>query len=549
MLTLSVESAGDPPRTLRIEKLPCVIGRSSPADIILTGWRVAREHARIEIDAAGLRIVDQGSLSGTQVNGERIVTFGPLTESDEIVIGGHQLRVLAQPGMERSLNASRDGAVELGLANSPGKGQSDQPALGSGAERYVWRRLFHRRLLSQIDLQRQDIRMLSGVQLREQVGRTLEEVIHSEPALPSSIDRATLAREVLDEAVGLGPLEALLTDDTVSEIMVNGVAPIHVERAGKIEQTELAFSSDDAIRSVIDRIIAPLGRHVDEGSPMVDARLVDGSRLNAVLPPLSLSGPAVTIRRFNRRLYVASDLVKLGTLSAQMLEFLKLCVASRRSIVVSGGTGAGKTTLLNLLSGFIGQDERVITIEDAAELRLQHRNLVSLEARPPNSEGRGLVSVRDLVRNALRMRPDRIVVGECRGGEALDMLQAMNTGHDGSLTTIHANSPRDALARIEVMTLMSGVDIPLQAIREQIASAVHIVVQQARCPDGSRRVTDISEVTGIESGRILMQPLFRFQAAEGRPAQHHATGHLPQFFEKGMHSRSAELLELFGSAA
>ena len=549
MLTLSVESAGDPPRTLRIEKLPCVIGRSSPADIILTGWRVAREHARIEIDAAGLRIVDQGSLSGTQVNGERIVTFGPLTESDEIVIGGHQLRVLAQPGMEGSLNASRCAAVELGLANSPGKGQSDQPALGSGAERYVWRRLFHRRLLSQIDLQRQDIRMLSGVQLREQVGRTLEEVIHSEPALPSSIDRATLAREVLDEAVGLGPLEALLTDDTVSEIMVNGVAPIHVERAGKIEQTELAFSSDDAIRSVIDRIIAPLGRHVDEGSPMVDARLADGSRLNAVLPPLSLSGPAVTIRRFNRRLYVASDLVKLGTLSAQMLEFLKLCVASRRSIVVSGGTGAGKTTLLNLLSGFIGQDERVITIEDAAELRLQHRNLVSLEARPPNSEGRGLVSVRDLVRNALRMRPDRIVVGECRGGEALDMLQAMNTGHDGSLTTIHANSPRDALARIEVMTLMSGVDIPLQAIREQIASAVHIVVQQARCPDGSRRVTDISEVTGIESGRILMQPLFRFQAAEGRPAQHHATGHLPQFFEKGMHSRSAELLELFGSAA
>ena len=549
MLTLSVESAGDPPRTLRIEKLPCVIGRSSPADIILTGWRVAREHARIEIDAAGLRIVDQGSLSGTQVNGERIVTFGPLTESDEIVIGGHQLRVLAQPGMERSLNASRCAAVELGLANSPGMGQSDQPELGSDAERYVWRRLFHRRLLSQIDLQRQDVRMLSGVQLREQVGRTLEEVIHSEPALPSSIDRATLAREVLDEAVGLGPLEALLTDDTVSEIMVNGVAPIHVERAGKIEQTELAFSSDDAIRSVIDRIIAPLGRHVDEGSPMVDARLADGSRLNAVLPPLSLSGPAVTIRRFNRRLYVASDLVKLGTLSAQMLEFLKLCVASRRSIVVSGGTGAGKTTLLNLLSGFIGQDERVITIEDAAELRLQHRNLVSLEARPPNSEGRGLVSVRDLVRNALRMRPDRIVVGECRGGEALDMLQAMNTGHDGSLTTIHANSPRDALARIEVMTLMSGVDIPLQAIREQIASAVHIVVQQARCPDGSRRVTDISEVTGIESGRILMQPLFRFQAAEGRPAQHHATGHLPQFFEKGMHSRSAELLELFGSAA
>jgi pilus assembly protein CpaF len=246
---------------------------------------------------------------------------------------------------------------------------------------------------------------------------------------------------------------------------------------------------------------------------------------------------------------MASDLVELGTLSAQMLAFLKLCVTSRRSIVVSGGTGAGKTTLLNLLSGFIGQDERVITIEDAAELRLDHRNLVSLEARPSNSEGRGLVSVRDLVKNALRMRPDRIVVGECRGGEALDMLQAMNTGHDGSLTTVHANSPRDALSRIEVMTLMSGVDIPLQAIREQIASAVHIVVQQARCPDGRRRVTDISEVTGIESGRILMQSLFRLQSTEGRVPRHLASGHIPQFLEGIPNARSAGLLDLFGSAA
>jgi len=378
---------------------------------------------------------------------------------------------------------------------------------------------------------------------------TFEDVIHTEAALPPDIDRTTLIREVLDEAVGLGPLEGLLADDTVSEIMVNGTAPIHVERSGKIEQTELAFSSDDAIRSVIDRIIAPLGRHVDEGSPMVDARLADGSRLNAVLPPLSLSGPAVTIRRFNRRLYLAEDLVELGTLSAQMLAFLKLCVTSRRSIVVSGGTGAGKTTLLNLLSGFIGQEERVITIEDAAELRLDHRNLVSLEARPSNSEGRGLVSVRDLVRNALRMRPDRIVVGECRGGEALDMLQAMNTGHDGSLTTVHANSPRDALSRIEVMTLMSGVDIPLQAIREQIASAVHIVVQQARCPDGSRRVTDISEVNGIESGRILMQSLFRLQSIEGQAPQHLASGHIPQFLDGTPTARSASVLDLFGAGA
>ena len=549
MLTLSIESAGESPRTLHIEKLPCVIGRALPADIVLGGWRVARDHARIEIDAAGLHIVDQGSLAGTQVNGERIARFGPLTESDEIVIGGHQLRVLALPGLARAANVGRTASNEHALAHHLAQSEPVKASAGAGSDRYVWRRLFHRRLLSQIDLQRQDIRMLSGAQLREQVGRTLEDVIHSEAALPPDIDRSTLIREVLDEAVGLGPLEGLLADDTVSEIMVNGTAPIHVERSGKIEQTELAFSSDDAIRSVIDRIIAPLGRHVDEGSPMVDARLADGSRLNAVLPPLSLSGPAVTIRRFNRRLYLAEDLVELGTLSAQMLAFLKLCVTSRRSIVVSGGTGAGKTTLLNLLSGFIGQEERVITIEDAAELRLDHRNLVSLEARPSNSEGRGLVSVRDLVRNALRMRPDRIVVGECRGGEALDMLQAMNTGHDGSLTTVHANSPRDALSRIEVMTLMSGVDIPLQAIREQIASAIHIVVQQVRCPDGSRRVTDISEVTGIESGRILMQSLFRLQSIEGQAPQHLASGHIPQFLDGTPTARSASVLDLFGARA
>jgi pilus assembly protein CpaF len=340
MLTLSIESAGDSPRTLHIEKLPCVIGRSVPADIVLGGWRVARSHARIEIDAAGLRIVDQGSLAGTQVNGERIVTFGPLTESDEIVIGGHQLRVLALPGLARATNVSRAASDEHGLVHPRAQSELVTASASTGSDRYVWRRLFHRRLLSQIDLQRQDIRMLSGAQLREQVGRTLEDVIHSEAALPPDIDRTTLIREVLDEAVGLGPLEGLLADDTVSEIMVNGTAPIHVERSGKIEQTVLAFSSDDAIRSVIDRIIAPLGRHVDEGSPMVDARLADGSRLNAVLPPLSLSGPAVTIRRFNRRLYLASDLVELGTLSAQMLAFLKLCVTSRRSIVVSGGTGS-----------------------------------------------------------------------------------------------------------------------------------------------------------------------------------------------------------------
>ena len=549
MLTITIDSAGDSPRTLHVHKLPCSIGRAASADITLSGWRVAREHARLESDSAGIRIVDHGSLAGTHVNGERIVAFGPLSESDEIVIAGHRLRVLTLADT-RSMTAAAMSYPTERVAGQPSVNSETLPMLpASGPDRSVWRRLIHRRLLSQLDLQRQEIRTLSGTQLREQVGRTLEEVIASETELPVDLDRAILVREVLDEAVGLGPLETLLADDSVSEIMVNGIAPIHVERAGKLEQTTLAFSSDDAIRSVIERIISPLGRHVDEGSPMVDARLADGSRLNAVLPPLSLSGPAVTIRRFNRKLYQPSDLVALGTLSMPMLEFLRLCVTSRRSVVVSGGTGAGKTTLLNLLSSFIGQDERVITIEDAAELRLSHRNLVSLEARPSNAEGRGLVTVRDLVRNALRMRPDRIVVGECRGGEALDMLQAMNTGHDGSLTTVHANSPRDALSRIEVMTLMSGVDIPLQAVREQIASAIQIVVQQARMPDGRRRITEIAELNGVESGRILMQSLFRFQQSSGGEYRHVATGHLPTFLEGMGPDRTAQLLELFEGTA
>ncbi len=549
MLTIAIDSAGAAPRTIHIEQLPCSIGRSASADIMLSGWRVARDHAHLEIDAAGVRIIDHGSLAGTQVNGERVVAFGPLTDSDEIVIAGHRLRVIALPDTQVAAVNTMPSYPVPERDQSSRDSTTDVAKTNSTSDRSVWRRLLHRRLLSQIDLQHQDIRTLSGPQLRAQVGLALEAVISSEASLPASIDRTALTCEVLDEAVGLGPLESLLADDTISEIMINGTAPIHLERSGKIERTELMFSSDDAIRSVIERIIAPLGRHVDEGSPMVDARLPDGSRLNAVLPPLSLSGPAVTIRRFNRKLYRPDDLVALGAMSAAMLEFLRVCVESRRSIVVSGGTGAGKTTLLNLLSGFIGSDERVITIEDAAELRLGHHNLVSLEARPANSEGRGLVTVRDLVRNALRMRPDRIVVGECRGGEALDMLQAMNTGHDGSLTTVHANSPRDALSRIEVMTLMSGVDIPLQAIRDQIASAVQIVVQQARMPDGHRRVVEIAEVAGIEGGRILMQTLFRFQAAGDRGGRHVATGHLPHFLEGLGQQRSAHLLDLFEVAA
>jgi pilus assembly protein CpaF len=315
---------------------------------------------------------------------------------------------------------------------------------------------------------------------------------------------------VLDEAVGLGPLEELLQDSSVTEIMVNQHDKIFIERKGRLERHALTFTSARAVLGVIERIVAPLGRRIDESSPMVDARLKDGSRVNAIIPPLALKGPALTIRKFAKHKMTAQDLVELGSMSGEMATFLEVCVAARRNIVVSGGTGSGKTTLLNILSNFIPADERIITVEDAAELQLHHDHWISLESRPANGEGKGAIPIRDLVRNTLRMRPDRIVVGECRGGEALDMLQAMNTGHDGSLTTLHANSPRDALARLETMVLMAGMDLPLSAIRDQVASAIQLIVQQTRFACGTRMVTSVTEVTGIESGKLQLQELFRF---------------------------------------
>jgi pilus assembly protein CpaF len=350
---------------------------------------------------------------------------------------------------------------------------------------------------------------------------------------------------VLDEAVGLGPLEALLADESVTEVMVNRHDQIFVERGGRLLPHATQFTSDRAVMGVIERIVAPLGRRIDESSPMVDARLKDGSRVNAIIPPLAIKGPTLTIRKFSTRALTALDLAGYGSISSAMVSFLELCVQHRKNIIVSGGTGSGKTTFLNVLSNFIPDGERIVTIEDAAELRLNHSHLVSLEARPSNVEGRGAVSIRDLVKNSLRMRPDRIVVGECRSGEALDMLQAMNTGHEGSLTTLHANTPRDALARLETLVLMAGMDLPLPAIREQIASAVDIIVQQTRFACGSRKVTSITEVTGIENGRIQLQELFRFESAgygpDGRVLGRHAgCDACPTFYEE-LRARGAEL--------
>jgi pilus assembly protein CpaF len=348
-------------------------------------------------------------------------------------------------------------------------------------------------------------------ELRAIIEEKFDAVLAEDHIVLSRLERQRLFEQIVAEILGYGPLEPLLRDDTITEIMVNGPKKVYIERNGKIERTNVVFEDDEHLMRIIERIVAPLGRRVDESMPYVDARLPDGSRVNIVIPPISLIGPVVTIRKFYRTPLTVEDLIRLGSATPEVMEFLKACVQAKINIVVSGGTGSGKTTLLNILSGFIPEGERIITIENAAELQLRQEHVVTLETRPPNIEGKGEITMRDLVINALRMRPDRIIVGECRGGEAFDMLQAMNTGHEGSMTTIHANSPRDALARLENMVLMAGTDLPHRAIREQIAMAIDLIVQTARMRDGSRKIVSVTEVQGLEGEVITTTELFKFE--------------------------------------
>jgi pilus assembly protein CpaF len=367
---------------------------------------------------------------------------------------------------------------------------------------------------------------LPEVELAAQVRQTLQETIDAENTPLSHADRTRIAQEVSDEILGHGPLEPLLRDPDITEIMVNGADYIYVERNGKIYPVEARFSNEAHLRRVIDKIVGRVGRRIDESSPLVDARLPDGSRVNAVVAPIALDGAMLTIRKFSADPFTDADLIAFGTMSPAVRDFLRACVLGRRNIVISGGTGSGKTTTLNVISSYLPEEERIITIEDAAELQLHQEHVLRLESRPPNIEGRGSVAIRDLVRNALRMRPDRIVVGEVRDGAALDMLQAMNTGHDGSITTVHANSPRDSLSRLETMVLMAGVDLPVRAIREQVAGAVDLIVQQARLKDGSRRLVAISEVVGMEGDVVTLQDLFTFDWHAGRDETGRFRGHL-----------------------
>lgn len=553
-----------------INKVEAIIGKSADADIVLKGWNISKVHAKLIVNDEDVFIEDSASMFGTYVNNQRIVRHGPITHTDVIRVGGYVLSIITvknadrdgyggtfgsgksvpQSSPERAMvpelparemasapiapkhapspaplpaSAPRPSVTQAPVQLEPVTDKSIGDKTGNRMPERVrqrseedllfikWLSIVHAAVLNEMDKRRIDVNRMNDADLRSNVRLIIREVIRSSPDLPKSIDINDLSMQVLDEAVGLGPLEPLLADDEVSEIMINKFDEIWVEKRGQLTLSHASFTSDSAVLGAIERIVTPLGRRIDESSPMVDARLKDGSRVNAIIPPLAIRGPSVTIRKFSKRQIGASDFVSFGSLTEDMVELIKKIVQLRLNVIVSGGTGTGKTTFLNMVGNFVADDERIVTIEDAAELKLTQPNLISLESRPPNLEGKGVITIRDLVRNSLRMRPDRIIVGECRGGEALDMLQAMNTGHDGSMTTLHSNSPRDAMARLEVLVLMAGMNLPVRAIREQIASAVNVVVQLTRFSCGARKVTSISEIVGMEGDVIQMQEVYRFR--------------------------------------
>ena len=539
MIDLTVRQPGAPDAGAALNNGTYLIGAGEECHIRLPRPDISRRHAQLIISDRTMTIMDMGSSNGTLLaDGTVLYPNRPyqLDANVNVVKIGRVELVLARREEKRNSAVTDDFAV-VSKGEIPLLELSGIPVQFRKIVQEI-KRQAHRELLARLNLKKMAVSGVSDEDLRKQAVVMVKEILGQLTIkLPPELSLEVIERELVSEAIGLGPLEVMIARDDISEIMVNGPDQIFVEQKGVLYKTDTSFADDNQVISAIERIVAPLGRRIDESSPMVDARLPDGSRVNAIIPPLSLVGPSITIRKFSKTPLEAKDLVKFGSISPEMVKFLAVCVAVRKNIIISGGTGSGKTTLLNVLSSFLPNRERIVTIEDAAELQLRQEHLVRLESRPPNIEGKGAITIRDLVRNSLRMRPDRIVIGECRGGEALDMLQAMNTGHDGSLTTIHANTPRDALARLETLVLMAGFDLPLRAIREQIASAIHIIVQITRERDGSRKVLNISEITKMEGDIITMQDLFTFRQTGWNEDNKivgvfEPTGSIPTFMEE-----------------
>ena len=571
MFHLDIVNPGQPSRRFDLPDGEYFIGRGDSCQIRLRHPEISERHAVLILHHPMAFIKDAGSSNGVTINS--ISIEGKVSVRADSVIG-------IGPCLLRVSSADADQLVETPVVPHPPPPevkkpfvppppvpleqrpeppvqvppQEAQPAVTPPQIRDPMMLLMrevktqiHSQLIQRMDLKRMTASRVGAEELQVKAKETIKSIISEvqrKNTLPRGIDPQKLEKEIYDEAMRLGPLEDFLADESITEIMVNGPNQVFVERKGKIELTNQTFMDDESVMGVIERIVSPIGRRIDESQPYVDARLQDGSRVNAIISPLSLIGPCITIRKFSKRPLTVDDLIRFNTWTRNASDFLRLCVLMRKNIVVAGGTGSGKTTLLNVLSGFIPSTDRILTIEDAAELRLVQPHVIRLEARPPNIEGRGAITIRDLVRNALRMRPDRVIVGECRGGEALDMLQAMNTGHDGSLTTVHANSPRDVISRLETMVLMSGMELPSRAIREQIASAIDIVVHESRMSDGSRKVVCISEVVGLEGQQVVMQDIFEYKQTDvddkGKVVgQFMPTGAMPTFYEhlksRGLH--------------
>lgn len=566
---LSIETPNAPPMTYMVPSGGEIsIGRDEGCTVVLASPDISRRHVTIFVQPNGIVTRDSSS-NGTQVGNQRVfrsdlaVPFGTPIQVGPYVIrvvkqgaqppaqppnlppmpnrAGQQMATMApgmlppMPGAAPSGGASARARTVMPDARPSGPAGRVNGTLHVSVE---LRRRIHRMILDKLDLAALDRSKMADSMMRPKVRDALKRILQEVAnEIPPGTDLEQLMQEMSDEALGLGPLERFIADNSISEIMVVDPTTIFVERKGKLTRVDARFTDDEAVRSCIERIVTPLGRRIDESTPLVDARLKDGSRVNAVIKPLALKGACITIRKFSKVPLTLQNLIEFGAITEQMARFLTRAVIAKKNIVISGGTGSGKTTLLNVLSSAIPDDERIVTIEDAAELQLNQTHVVSLESRPPNMEGKGEYTIRDLVRNALRMRPDRIIVGETRGGECLDMLQAMNTGHDGSLTTTHANSPREGINRLEVLALMSGIDLPARAIREQIANSVHVVVQQSRFADGTRRVTAITEVIGLDDNfEVQLRPIFEFvrtgTGEDGKVlGEYRATGYLPSFLD------------------